>query len=89
MDPIPLVGSPLVLTFSLTQLLPPTMPGKQWGRWGSTYLMFAVLHIQGAGPVGNLIGLVLLMGLQGDELGPLPVLAFKDGVQIPGLVGVV
>ena len=51
--------------------------------------MLAVLHIQGAGPVGNLIGLVLLMGLQGDELGPLPVLAFKDGVQIPGLVGAV
>lgn len=29
------------------------------------------------------------MGLQSDELRPLPVLALKDGVQIPGLVGAI
>ena len=29
------------------------------------------------------------MGLQGDELRPLPVLTLKDGVQIPGLVGAI
>lgn len=51
--------------------------------------MFAVLHVHGAGPVGDLVGLVLLVRLQGDELGPLPVLALNDGVQIPGLVGAV
>lgn len=51
--------------------------------------MLAVLHIHGAGLVGDLIGLVLLMGLQSDELGPLPVLALKEGVQIPGLVGAI
>ena len=51
--------------------------------------MFAVLQVHGAGSVGNLIGLVLLMGLQGDELWPLPVLTLKDGVQVPGLVGAV
>lgn len=83
------VGPPLVLTFSLPQLLHPTMPGNRCGRWGSTYLMFAVLHVHGAGPVGDLVGLVLLVRLQGDELGPLPVLALNDGVQIPGLVGAV
>lgn len=51
--------------------------------------MFAVFQVHGTRSVGNLIGLVLLMGLQGDELRPLPVLALKDGVQIPGLVGAV
>lgn len=51
--------------------------------------MFSVLQVHGAGSVGDLIGLVLLMGLQGDELRTLPVLAFKDGVQVPGLVGAV
>lgn len=56
---------------------------------GSAYLMLAVLQVHGAGPVGNLIGLVLLMGLQSDELGPLPVLTLKNGVQMPGLVGAV
>ena len=51
--------------------------------------MLAVLQVHGARPVGNLIGLVLLMGLQGDELRPLPMLTLKDGVQIPGLVGAI
>lgn len=51
--------------------------------------MLAVLHVHGTGPVCNLVGLVLLMRLQSDELGPLPVLTLKDGVQIPGLVGAV
>lgn len=49
--------------------------------------MFAVFHVHGAGSVGNLIGLILLMRLQGDEFRPLPVLALKDGMQVPGLVG--
>lgn len=51
--------------------------------------MLAILQIHGSGLVGDLIGLVLLMGLQGDELGPLPVLTLKNGVQVPGLVGTV
>ena len=51
--------------------------------------MLAVLQVHGAGPVGDLIGLVLLVGLQGDELRSLPVLTLKDGMQIPGLVGAV
>lgn len=62
---------------------------KLMGARGSAYLMLAVLQVHGAGPVCNLIGLVLLMGLQGDELRPLPVLTLKDGVQVPGLVGAV
>lgn len=63
------------------------MPGIQWEA--SAYLVLTVLHVHGTGPVGDLIGLVLLVGFQGDELRPLPVLAFKNGVQIPGLVGAV
>ena len=51
--------------------------------------MFAALHVHAAGPVGDLVGLVLLVRLQGDELGPLPVLTLNDGVQIPGLVAAV
>lgn len=69
-------------------------PSKHTGKptgvgEASIYLMFAVLQVHGAGSVGDLIGLVLLMGLQGDELRPLPVLTLKDGVQVPGLVGTV
>lgn len=75
--------------FSLPQLLLPAMPGNPCGRWGSTHLMFAALHVHAAGPVGDLVGLVLLVRLQGDELGPLPVLTLNDGVQIPGLVAAV
>lgn len=55
----------------------------------SAYLVLAVLQVHVAGPVGDLIGLVLLMGLQGDEFRPFPVLPLKDGVQIPSLVGAV
>lgn len=51
--------------------------------------MLAVLQVHGAGSVGDLIRLILLMGLQRDKLRPFPVLALKDGVQIPGLVGAV
>lgn len=91
------MGSPLVLTFSeftnclltsLAQPLLPTMPRHQWGG-GPAYLMLAILQVHGAWLVGNLIGLVLLIRLQGNELGPLPVLTLKDGVQIPCLVGTV
>lgn len=84
---LPTLSSKTVVWPLSTQLLASLVPESR--QEASVYLVLAVLQIHGAGPVGDLIGLVLLMGLQGDELWPLPVLALKDGVQIPGLVGTV
>lgn len=87
MSILPTLSSKTVVWPLSTQVLAPSVPESR--REALVYLVLAVLQIHGAGLVGDLIGLVLLMGLQGDELGPLPVLALKDGVQIPGLVGTV
>lgn len=84
--------SNILWTAKLCLLTSLTLPSLSLARklmGCASYLMLAVLQVHGARPVGNLIGLVLLMGLQGDELRPLPVLTLKDGVQIPGLVGTI
>lgn len=81
------------LSPNLSHTTPPSsharkLMGVGWGG-GSAYLMLAVLQVHGTRPVCNLIGLILLMGLQSDELRPFPVFTLKDGVQIPGLVAAV
>lgn len=54
--------------------------------WPVTYLVLLFVGAHGQGVVGDLVGLVLLVGLQVEKFRPFPVFALNDGLHGAGLV---